>query len=94
MASIQNPSAPSPALDPTTSSSGANNAAPNTATDAVLKPSEPVPADTAAVSGLDFNDFAGRDVSAAELVEGFAHAGFQASALGQAAQIIEGMVGF
>lgn len=67
-------------------------AAPNGATDAVLKPSDPVPEGSVPVAGLDFDKYAGRDMTAAEMVENMASMGFQASSVGQAAQIINGMV--
>jgi deoxyhypusine synthase len=69
-------------------------AAPSGATAAVLKPSDPVPQDSQQVQGLEFDDFfsKGRNVSAAEMVEHFAHMGFQASSLGKAKDIIDGMV--
>jgi hypothetical protein len=69
-------------------------AAPTGATAAVLKPSDPVPQDSKPVQGLEFDDFfsKGRNVSAAEMVENFAHMGFQASSLGRAKEIVDGMV--
>jgi hypothetical protein len=70
----------------------ANNAAPSGATDAVLKPSDPVPEGAMPVKGLDFNDFKDRNITAAELVENMAQMGFQASSIGQAAKIVDGMV--
>lgn len=69
-----------------------NNAAPSGATDAVLKPSDPVPEGAMPVKGLDFNDFKNRNITAAELVENMAQMGFQASSIGQAAKIVDGMV--
>jgi len=44
------------------------------------------------VKGLDFNDFKNVDITAAELVENMAQMGFQASSIGQAAKIVDGMV--
>jgi deoxyhypusine synthase len=70
----------------------ANGAAPSGATDAVLKPSDPVPEGAMPVKGLDFNDFKDRDISVAELVENMTQMGFQASSIGQAAKIVDGMV--
>lgn len=70
----------------------ANNAAPSGATDAVLKPSDPVPEGAMPVKGLDFNNFKDRDITVAELVENMAQMGFQASSIGQAARIVDGMV--
>lgn len=66
--------------------------APAGATDAVLKRSDPVPEDAIPVKGLDFDDFAGRDVSVAELVGSMANMGFQASGIGQACTIVDEMV--
>ena len=79
---------------PTSSSSADAAAAPSGATAAVLKPSDPVPQDSQPVQGLEFDDFysKGRNVSAAEMVENLAHMGFQASSLGKAKEIIDGMV--
>jgi len=70
----------------------ANGTAPLGATDAVLKPSDPVPEGAVPVKGLDFDAFKNRNVSAAELVESMGQMGFQASSIGQAAKIIDGMV--
>jgi deoxyhypusine synthase len=70
----------------------ANNTAPSGATDAVLKPSDPVPEGAMPVKGLDFNDFKDRNITVAELVENMAQMGFQASSIGQAAKIVDGMV--
>jgi hypothetical protein len=69
-----------------------NGAAPSGATDAVLKPSDPVPEGAMPVKGLDFNDFKNVDITAAELVTNMAQMGFQASSIGQAAKIVDGMV--
>ncbi|KAG5298670.1 deoxyhypusine synthase [Histoplasma ohiense] len=43
------------------------------------------------VTGIDFNEYAGRDITVAELVDGIAGMGFQASAMGDAVQIINDM---
>lgn len=67
--------------------------APTGATDAVLKPSDPVPQDAIPVDGIDFDQFKDRNISAAELVDGMINMGFQASHLGQAVKIVDGMVG-
>lgn len=69
-----------------------NGTAPSGATDAVLKPSDPVPENAIPVKGLDFDDFAGRNITAAELVENMAQMGFQATSIGQAVEIVNGMV--
>jgi len=65
--------------------------APSSATDAVLKPSEDVPNGIEEVRGLDFNHYADRNITAAELLSEMTNMGFQASSIGQAARIIENM---
>lgn len=70
-----------------------NAAAPTGATSAVLKPSDPVPEGAVPVEGLEFGDYADRNVSVAELVDRMGGMGFQASSIGQAARIVDGMVG-
>ncbi|KAI4767132.1 deoxyhypusine synthase, partial [Aureobasidium sp. EXF-8845] len=65
--------------------------APTGAQDAVLKPSDPVPEGAVPVVGLDFDKFAGRNITVAEMVESMTNMGFQATSVGQAAQIINGM---
>ncbi|KAG9971386.1 hypothetical protein KCU78_g23581, partial [Aureobasidium melanogenum] len=67
-------------------------AAPSGAQDAVLKPSDPVPEGAIPVTGLDFDNFAGRNITVAEMVESMGNMGFQATSVGQATQIINGMV--
>lgn len=47
-----------------------NGTAPSGATDAVLKTSDPVPDSATPVKGLDLDNFAHRDMTVAELVEG------------------------
>lgn len=66
--------------------------APSGATNAVLKPSDPVPKGAMPVKGLEFDDFKDRNVTVPEMLEGMAEMGFQASSLGQAVQIVDGMV--
>ncbi|KAI9825249.1 MAG: Deoxyhypusine synthase [Thelocarpon impressellum] len=85
-------------LSPPTSGTGkdASNsipetAAPGLATEAVLKPSHPVPEGAREVRGIDFNDHVDGPISAVELVAGMASMGFQASAVGEAARIIDDM---
>ena len=73
------------------SQEAANGAAPSGATDAVLKPSDPVPEGAIPVKGLDFDAFKDGNISVAELVENMSTMGFQASSIGQAAKIITGM---
>jgi hypothetical protein len=69
-----------------------HTAAPAEATGAVLVPSEPVPAGAREVHGIDFDAHGDVDVTAAELVAGMAHMGFQATALSDAVRIINHMV--
>ena len=69
-----------------------DGAAPTGATDAVLKASDLVSESAIQVKGLDFDDFAGRDATVAELVAGMTGMGFQASSIGQAVKIVDGMV--
>ncbi|KLJ09217.1 deoxyhypusine synthase [Blastomyces silverae] len=64
---------------------------PPSVTDAVFVTSQPVPEGSKPVGGIDFNKYAGRDITVAELVDGMASMGFQASAVGDAAQIIDEM---
>ena len=69
-------------------------APPAAATAAVLVQSVPIPEDwkDRKVKGIDFNDFAGRDVSVSELVKGMARIGFQGSNVSRACEIIDDMV--
>ncbi|KAF2795641.1 Deoxyhypusine synthase [Melanomma pulvis-pyrius CBS 109.77] len=65
--------------------------APAGATDAVLKPSEPVPAGSRQVQGIEFNDYAQRSITVEELVGGMASMGFQATSVGEAVRIVNEM---
>ena len=67
-------------------------AAPSGATDAVLKPSEPVPEGAKEVQGIDFNQYAKRSITVEELIAGYANMGFQATSVGEAVRIINDMV--
>ncbi|KAF2680581.1 Deoxyhypusine synthase [Lentithecium fluviatile CBS 122367] len=69
----------------------ATTSPPSNATDAVLKPSEPVPAGAREVQGIDFNDYAERSITVEELVGGYASMGFQATAVGEAVRIVNEM---
>lgn len=71
----------------------ADAAPPPSATGAVLLASEPVPEGTHEVSGVDFDRFKGRDITATELVENMVHMGFQGSAVAEGARIMNDMVG-
>lgn len=73
-------------------STAAEAAAPSGATDAVLKPSEPVPEGAKEVQGIDFNQYAKRSITVEELVAGFANMGFQATSVAEAVRIINDMV--
>lgn len=66
--------------------------APCGATDAVLKPSDPVPEGAMPVKGIEFDDFKDRNMTIPELLESMSQMGFQASSIGQAVQIVDGMV--
>lgn len=67
-------------------------AAPSGATDAVLKPSAPVPEGAKEVQGIDFNQYAQRSITVEELIGGYANMGFQATSVGEAVRIINDMV--
>ena len=68
------------------------HAAPTTATSAVLKPSEPVSSDMPKVEGIDFDKHAEKELTVSELLAGMTNMGFQASAVSEAARIIDDMV--
>lgn len=72
---------------------GPHTGAPIHATDAVLKPSDPVPDGAQEVKGIEFDKFRERDITVSELVAGMATMGFQASAVSKAVQIVNDMVG-
>ncbi|KAJ5223251.1 deoxyhypusine synthase [Penicillium chermesinum] len=67
---------------------------PTSATNSVLLASEPMPAGTHQVRGVDFDQFQGRDITVAELVDNLTHTGFQGSAVAEAARIINEMRAF
>lgn len=67
-------------------------AVPDQAAEAVLKRSDPVPEDAIPVAGIDFNDYSGRNITVAEMVEKMSTMGFQATSVGQASRIINSMV--
>ncbi|KAL9601644.1 MAG: hypothetical protein Q9219_002364 [cf. Caloplaca sp. 3 TL-2023] len=64
---------------------------PNTAAEAVLKPSAAVAAGAQVVQGLEFNDFHGKSLTVEELVDNMAGMGFQASAVSEAVRIVNDM---
>lgn len=78
---------------PTMTSTEKPGAVPSSVTDAVLKPSEEMPAGSQKVEELDFNAFAGRQVTVEDLIGGMRHMGFQASSIGESVRIINDMVG-
>ncbi|KAK2882579.1 Deoxyhypusine synthase [Arthroderma sp. PD_2] len=70
---------------------GSEELAPEGAKAAVLVPSEAIPEDAKKVKGLDFDQYADRDITATELVENMATMGFQASSVAEAARVINDM---
>ncbi|KAH7386839.1 Deoxyhypusine synthase-domain-containing protein [Phaeosphaeria sp. MPI-PUGE-AT-0046c] len=72
-------------------SSTLDSSAPTGATDAVLKPSAPVPKGSREVQGIDFNQYSSRSITVEELVGGYANMGFQATSVGEAVRIINDM---
>ena len=66
--------------------------APSAAAQAVLVASEPVPEGVEQVKGVNFNAYNDRDITVAEMVDAMGSMGFQASAVGEAAQVINEMV--
>ena len=69
-----------------------NMAAPAQATDAVLKPSDPIAEGAVRVTGIDFDDYGERPITVEEMVKGMGSMGFQATAVGEAVRIINDMV--
>jgi hypothetical protein len=67
-------------------------AIPASVTESVLQSSQPVPEGSHEVSGVDFDQFQGRDITVAEMVDNLAYTGFQGSAVAEAARIINEMV--
>lgn len=65
---------------------------PSSVTDAVLVPSNEMPEDSQKVEELDFDKFAGRDITVDDLISGMNNMGFQASSIGEAVRIINDMV--
>jgi deoxyhypusine synthase len=68
-----------------------DNLAPSAAKDAVLVQSEEMPEGAQKVEDFDFNNLTG-PITAEQLLSGMAHMGFQASSIGEAVRIINGMV--
>lgn len=71
---------------------GSVGAPPSAVMDAVLVPSNEMPAGSQKVEELNFNDFAGRAITVDDLIGGMNNMGFQASSIGKAVQIINDMV--
>lgn len=69
-----------------------DTARPSGAAQAVLKPSDPPPEDATEVKGINFDRYAEKNISVVDMVEAMEHMGFQASSVGQAAKVINGMV--
>lgn len=67
------------------------NLPPSEAKNAVLVKSEEMPEGARQVEDFDFNKFSG-PVSAEDLLNGMQRMGFQASSIGEAVRIINGMV--
>ena len=66
--------------------------APGLATNAVLKPSDPISTDMHEVEGIDFNQYADKALTVDDLISGMKYMGFQATAVGEAVRIINDMV--
>ncbi|KAJ6260657.1 hypothetical protein Dda_4884 [Drechslerella dactyloides] len=64
---------------------------PETAIDAVLVQSAPMPEGSVKVKGVEFDDFAGKSITVDELVRNMSNMGFQASSLGKAVEIVDKM---
>jgi len=64
---------------------------PSSVTAAVLTPSNEMPDGAQKVDDLDFNKFAGRQITVDDLISGMEHMGFQASSIGEAVRIINNM---
>jgi len=69
-----------------------NGALPSSVTDAVLVHSSGMPEGAQKVEELDFNKFAGRQITVDDLIGGMNNMGFQASSIGEAVRIINNMV--
>lgn len=74
-----------------TSDKAEGRTAPADATEAVLRPSDPIPQDAREVKGIDFNRFHKHKLTVEELVEQMAYMGFQATSVGEATRIINEM---
>ncbi|KAG9241924.1 deoxyhypusine synthase [Calycina marina] len=68
-----------------------NGTLPTSVTDAVLVASSGMPTGSQKVEELDFNKFAGRQITVDDLIGGMNNLGFQASSIGDAVRIINNM---
>jgi deoxyhypusine synthase len=68
------------------------SALPDETRNAVLVQSEAMPEGAPKVEDFDFNKFKGRPITAEDLLLGMQNMGFQASSIGDAVRIINGMV--
>ena len=75
-----------------TSNKTSNGDVPIISHEAVLKPSAQVPEGVPAVSGIEFNNYKSKNITAIELVSKMTNMGFQAGAVAEAARIINDMV--
>lgn len=64
---------------------------PEVSAEAVLKPSDPVPENWEEVGGVEFNQYAGRDITVYEMLSSMERIGFQGSNLSRAASVIDHM---
>ena len=66
--------------------------APAEATEAVLRVSDPVDEGAKEVKGIDFDKYKNHAITVPEMIEGMVGMGFQATAIGEAVRVINGMV--
>ncbi|CCX29871.1 Deoxyhypusine synthase-domain-containing protein [Pyronema domesticum] len=85
------PSLPPTLTPPTDAPEPAADTRPSVSTEAVLKPSDPIPSDWEEVSGPEFNTSIGRDVTVPELLASMERIGFQGSNLSKAVNVINSM---
>jgi hypothetical protein len=79
---------------PSMTANSEQGALPSSVTDAVLVPSNEMPEGSQKVEELDFNKFAGRDITVNDMISGMNNMGFQATSIGEAVRIINDMVPF
>ncbi len=75
----------------TDSGSGSQDQEPEFNRDVVLKGSDPIPKEWSEVSGIEFDDYKGRDITVAEMIAGMTNTGFQATGVAEAVRIINKM---